>query len=64
MTDKILGALKALVTGVAVGGATLAIYLGADAELVAIVTLIVTPSFTYLVPNVTLGGPQESASIV
>ena len=64
MPAFILGALKALVTGVAAGGAALAIYLGAAAELVAIVTVIVAPVLTYLVPNVSVTGPQESAENV
>ena len=57
----ILGAAKALVTGVAAGGATLAVYLGVDPELVAIVALIVTPVLVYAVPNIRVDGPQESA---
>lgn len=64
MVEKILGAAKALVAGVAAGGAALAVYLGVDPELVALVAVIVTPVLTYLVPNVHVAGPQESAADV
>lgn len=61
MVAWILGALKALVAGVAVGGAALAIYLGVDKELVAILTVIFGPLLVYIVPNIGTGGNQESA---
>lgn len=60
--ETVKGALKALVSGVATGGAALAIYLGVDPELVSIVALIVTPLLVYLVPNaeVRAGGKRTT----
>lgn len=64
MSEFLLGAAKAVVTGIAAGGAALAVYLGVSPDLVAIVTVIVTPVLVYITPNVRVGGPQESASAV
>lgn len=58
----ILGALKALVAGIAIGGAGLAVVLGAAPELVAAVGVVLGPLFVYIVPNLRTDGAQESAA--
>jgi len=51
MKAWILGAAKALVAGVSVGGGALAIVLGADKELIAALWVVLTPLFVYVTPN-------------
>lgn len=61
MVEFVLGALKALVAGVAIGGAALAILLGADPAVVGAVGVVLGPLAVYLTGNKQLGGVQESA---
>lgn len=51
MTSFLQGAAKALVAGLVAGGATLAVYLGVDPQLVGILGTILGPLAVYIVPN-------------
>jgi hypothetical protein len=51
MKTYLLGALKALVAGIATSGAALAVILGAPETLVLALWAVLTPLFVYLAPN-------------
>ena len=51
MVPFLQGAAKAVVAGIAAGGAALAVVLGADPEVVAAVAAVLAPLFVYLTPN-------------
>jgi hypothetical protein len=51
ITDWLLGAAKAVVAGIAIGGAGLAIVLGADKEIVGAVAIVLGPLLVYITKN-------------
>lgn len=51
MVPFLQGAAKAVVAGIAAGGAALAVLLGADPEVVAALAVVLGPLLVYITPN-------------